>query len=109
MPHYGIEAHILQDGATTATNGSTFQMRRKEATFQAVGSTGSGAGAAVINIEFSNDGTNWITGGTISLTLSTTAVDDGFASDAAWKYVRSDVDSISGTGASVTVTMGYER
>lgn len=75
-------------------------------TFQAVGSTSSGAGAADVRIEVSNDGVNYIEAGAITLTLSTSASSDGFASDAAWRYVRARVDSISGTGAAVTVWMG---
>jgi hypothetical protein len=75
-------------------------------TFQATGLTGSGAGSTSVDIEVSNDGVTYIVMGTISLTLSTTETTDGFASDATWRYVRANIKSISGTGASVTVTMG---
>lgn len=81
-------------------------------TFQAAGTTTAGAGAATIKIQGSNvvsptgDG-DWVDLGTITLTLSTTRSGDGFASDAAWLAVRSNVTAISGTGAAVTVTMGY--
>lgn len=78
----------------------------KAATFQASGATTESTGAASVNIEVSNDGVTWLTLGTITLTLGTTATGDGFASTAPWAFVRANVASISGTGASVTVTMG---
>ena len=62
-------------------------------------------GAATIKIQVSNDGANWLDLGTITLTLGTVATADGFASYAAWAYVRANVTVISGTNASVTVTM----
>lgn len=75
-------------------------------TFQANGTTSSGTGSATITVEVSVDKVNWITMGTITLTLATTASSDGFASDAAWPYVRGNVTAISGTGASVNLWMG---
>lgn len=72
-------------------------------TFQASGTTTSGAGAATIVIQVSNDNSNWITAGTITLTLGTSATTDGFALSANWKHVRANLTAISGTGAAVTV------
>ena len=80
-------------------------------TFQAHGATTDGAGAAVIAIQANNisaDAANalWVTLGTISLTLSTTQATDGFSVNASWDFVRANVTSISGTGASVSDYMG---
>jgi len=60
--------------------------------------------AATVDIEVSNDKSQWIKMGTI--TLSGAEDTDGFASSASWKYVRANVTSISGASADVTVTMG---
>ncbi len=79
---------------------------RDGTTFQASGTTTAGAGTAVVAIEVSNDNANWITLGTITLTLGTSATSDGFAALAAWGFVRANVTTLTGTGASVTVTMG---
>lgn len=76
-------------------------------TFQAVGTTSSGAGACTVALDGSNDGVNWINFGSISLTLSTTAATDGGVFSAPWFNVRAYVSAISGTGASVSVYMGY--
>lgn len=73
--------------------------------FQLVGTTTSGAGSATVAVEVSLDGVNFMTQGTITITLGTTAATDGFASDAPWRYVRGNVTAISGTGARVTLTM----
>ncbi len=75
-------------------------------TFQAAGTTSAGAGAATVVISGSNDGVNFITIGTITLVLATSSSSDGFASDAAWKYVNANVTAISGTNATVTVYLG---
>ncbi len=76
--------------------------------FQAYGSTTVGTGASVIEIYGSLYGTAgpWVLLGTISLTLGTAVVADGFASDAPWPFIAVKVVSISGTGAAVTVGLG---
>jgi len=75
-------------------------------TFQAI-VTGTGAVTATVNIEVSNDGTNWVATPMGTITLSgTTSASDGFTSAAPWKWVRANVTAISGTGATVVVKMG---
>lgn len=102
-----IRPITILSGATATGAGSAFgPFENDTATFQASGATSSGAGAATVKIQVSNDGTNWIDIGEISLTLATTASSDGFAAYAPWAYVRANITAISGTGASVTVTIG---
>jgi hypothetical protein len=74
-------------------------------TFQAV-VDGTGAVTATVVIQVSNDGTNYLTLGTITLSGITTST-DGFASSAAWEHVRASLSAISGTSATVNVTMGF--
>lgn len=74
--------------------------------FQATGFVSASTGAAVVLIQVSNDGTNFFDLGTMSLTLGTTVTTCGFTSEAPYRYVRANVDSISGTDAEVTITMG---
>ena len=99
--------NLLDNSITTDTGTSIFK-DSPFATFQAYGTTSSGAGAAVILIQASNvDVTaNFITIGTISLTLGTASTSDGFTTTAPWKFVRAKVSSISGTNATVSVAMG---
>lgn len=73
-------------------------------TFQAAGTVSTSTGAAIVKIQVSNDGSNWIDLGTITLTLGTSATSDGIASYAAWAYVRANVSTLTGTNATVTVT-----
>lgn len=75
-------------------------------TFQAKGSTSASTGAASVAVQVSNDGENWLTLGTITLSLSVTESSDGFASDAPWDFVRGNITSISGTDAAVSLLMG---
>lgn len=86
--------------------GASYEVRTLHRTFQASGATSAGAGAATIAIEVSNDGSNWLTYDTISLTLSTTTATAGVEMDAQWSYVRGNVTAISGTDASVSLYMG---
>ena len=96
----------LLNAATTTATGETHAGWTWARTYQATGFTTAGSGAADVIIEVSNDNSLWITMATITLTLGTTATTDGFASAAAWRYVRARVSSISGTGAQVTAWMG---
>lgn len=75
-------------------------------TFQAVGSTSAGAGSVSVAVQCSVDGTNWVTLGTITLTLSSTASSDAFTSNDRCRQVRGNVTAISGTGAAVSLFMG---
>lgn len=110
MSRENIKAHYLLDAATTQGDVSDGHQNSNngspETTYQAFGTTSSGAGTAVVDIEVSNDNKHWITGGTISLTLATTVSTDGIALSSAWKYSRANLSTLTGTGASVTVIMG---
>jgi hypothetical protein len=91
----------LLDAQTTVAAGQTTPLTGAHHTFQATVS-GTGAVTATVLIQCSNDGTNWLTLGTITLT-GTTSATDGFASAAPWAFVRANVTARTGTGAAVTV------
>ena len=106
-------ATLLLNGATTTATSFVYKPSGTVNTFQAFGATTAGAGAATIVIEVSNiedpaNGTNvdWITAGTITLTLATTRTSDGFGMVIPWRNVRARITAISGTGAAVSVSMG---
>jgi hypothetical protein len=101
-----MSAVTLLSSAIATGAGEVHQPVRSQRTFQGYGSVSASTGSATIKIQASNDGSNWLDLGTISLSLTTTASSDGFASDAPWKHVRANVTAISGTDATVTVTMG---
>ena len=105
-------AQIILNNATATGAGTAWHPRDTASiatylfhSFQAVGKTSASTGAATVVIEVSNDGTNYITLGTITLVLGTSATSDGFACSNTWEYYRANVTAISGTGASVTVYM----
>lgn len=100
------KTYNLLDSKTTTGAGTAIFKDSPLATFQVSGSVTASTGAAVVLIQFSNDNTNWITGGTVTLTLGTSTTTDGFTTNAPWKYVRANVQSISGTNASVSAVMG---
>lgn len=101
-----VQSMPIMSAATSTGAASSVKPWKKDRTFQASGTTSSGAGAASILIQVSNDNVNWDLLGTITLTLATTTSSDSFTSISAYRYVRANVSSISGTGASVDVYMG---
>lgn len=96
----------LLSGVTATGAGSVFENSAERITLQADGRTTSGSGSAAVNVEVSNNRVNWLTLGTITLTLSSTSSSDGFVAYAPWKFIRGNVTSISGTGASVSLNIG---
>jgi P pilus assembly chaperone PapD len=70
--------------------------------------TGTGAVTATVVVEVSNNGTNWITLGTLNLS-GTNVASDGIApsNSARWEFSRGNVTAISGTGAAVTLLMSH--
>ena len=98
------QAIPLFTARTTTGNGTTREAPGPGATVQAVVS-GTGAVSATVNIQVSNDGTNFLTLGTLTLS-GTTSATQGLALNAHWVYIRGNISAISGTGAAVTVTMG---
>lgn len=101
-----VATQSLLSAATSTGAGNSYEPFGKERSFQLTGSTSSGTGSATVDIEVSNDGTNFLKLATMTLNLSTTVSQSGLLSDAPWRYVRGNVTAISGTGASVTLTMG---
>ena len=94
-------------GVTGNVSGGTKYKDSPWSTFQAVLTTTAGNGTATINIQGSNDGTNWVSTalGTISLS-GATGQTDGFTTVAPWKYIRAVLTGLTGTGASCYVLMG---
>lgn len=102
-----IPTVALLTAATATGAGEAHQpLHASRRAFQLAGSTTSGIGSATAVVEVSLDGINYLTLGTMTIALSITVSTDGFTSDAPWRYVRGNVTAISGTGASVTLTMG---
>lgn len=103
---------LIADGTTTGASEAVqpdlnvVHRPGAKRTFQAKGSTSASTGSASVAVQVSNDGTNWLTLGTITLSLSTSESSDGFSSDSPWEYVRGNVLSISGTDATVSLLMG---
>lgn len=93
-------------GTTTTVTGSGMY---KDAPFSAFQATvvGTGTVTATVILDVSNDNTYWCATPLATITLSgTTSNADGFTTQAPFKYVRARITAISGTGATVYVTMG---
>ncbi len=99
--HTKILSAVTVTGAGSAY---TLPSGNRGQSYQAV-VAGTGAVTATVVVEVSNDGTNWDTLGTI--TLSGTTIDsDSFGNVVQWCFVRGNVTAISGTGAAVTLSVG---
>lgn len=101
----------LLEAVTTTASGGAVKPNTPYRAFQAYGATTAGSGAATIVIEVTNiesptADADWITAGTITLTLGTTRTTDGFVMFASWRNVRARVTAISGTNATVSAYLG---
>ena len=67
--------------------------------------TGTGALTATVVIQVGNIADSWLDLGTLSLSGTTTAT-QGLALDAHWVYIRANITTLTGTGATVNVVMG---
>lgn len=103
-----VRVRELLDGVLVTGAGESAETVGSKRTVQLIGSTSAGAGAASVTVQTSNDNTNWTTVDTLTLTLGTVVTSDVYTSDLPWKYIRGNVGSISGTGASVTLYLGEE-
>lgn len=107
MKRQSDEVYLLKDETATGA-GTPHRPWGAKRSFLVFGQTTSGSGAAQVQIEFSNSRSGpFVTGIIFNLTLSDSSVEaDGETTDAPWVYARANVISISGTGASLSVTMG---
>jgi len=101
-----VDTSILLKHASHVMIGVSHEPIGTKRSFQASGRVESDSGSATVTIDFSNDSQSWMTGGTITLDLSTESISDGFISDASWRYVRASITQISGDQPSVDVVMG---
>lgn len=93
-------------GVTSTGDGAAVQLPAGVKSWQAQ-VTGTGAVSATVEIQFSNDGTNWMNHPDYTITLSGTNSDlDAFTEADAYLYHRVSVTAISGTDAAVAVTVG---
>lgn len=101
-----VEGAVVQwstgaESATTNISTRPIRLWGGKNSFQ-VNIAGTGTVSVTATPQFSNDATNWISG--TGLSLSGTGSDtDGLTLDAAWKYARITLSSITGTGATVQV------
>lgn len=103
-----IRNQVLFSGRTTTGNSEHVNIPHAGVkTFQATGAVSASTGAATILIQGSNVDsavdTDWVLLCTITLSLTTTSVGDGCATNADWRYQRARVSAISGTNAAVNV------
>jgi hypothetical protein len=104
-----IQSHQLKwstGSAEATTNVSTVPVNLwgGKNSFQVI-LTGTGSVSVTATLQVSNDASNWIDA--TALSLSGTGGDvDGATLDAAWKWARITLASITGTAATVTVYHG---
>lgn len=108
MSNIAVVKDTLGTAVTTAIAKAAVSGRSGYKTYSAWGTTSAGAGSATILIQGSNScGAAWVLIGTITLTLATTASEDGFTSADTYEMVRMNVTAISGTGASVNGAVSH--
>ncbi len=94
---------LLLDAATEAAVGGATASACSKRSIQAVLS-GSGSVDAVVEVQGSNDGVNYETLATISLS-GTDSDHDACVLDSPWEWIQAELTSINGTDAVCTVSM----
>ncbi len=92
---------ILLDTLTTLAGPSTASNTPKR-TVQATVTASSGAATATVLIAGSNNGVDWLTLATITLSGSSSD-SDGVALESPWKRIRAECTAITGTDARLIV------
>lgn len=98
---------VMLNAINSISNGTAYQFPRGAKSFSFLLS-GTGAVTATVEIQVSNDNTNWLSHASYTVALSGTNVDfDGFMDADTWKYHRAAIVALTGTAAAVTVTASY--
>lgn len=100
VPAMSGKTNILLNAVSSVAAGSSVSSTAINRSFQAT-LNGASAVSATVLAEGSNNGTNWLTIATYSLTLA--APSSGSAFVAPYKYIRGNLTAISGTGETVTL------
>lgn len=103
-----MPSKFLLNNALAPVAGASATERNTESGLRTIQATVAGTGAvtATVLIEFSNDGSSWLLGATMTLS-GTTQASDGFAVTASWLYCRANLTAVSGTGSAVNVIMAW--
>jgi len=104
----GHVMNMVPPAGVTATGTTDWVPKGSPDTAVQVTVTGTGAVSATVNVECSNDGVSALAtpAGTITL-AGTGSASDGFVTqNASWKFIRLNVTALSGTGATITATLG---
>lgn len=107
-PNLELAASITVANAITATGAvaGVATIQKGVRTWVLRGTTSSGTGTATVLVQGTLDGTDWVTIGTMTLTLGTTATMDSFTDQSSFVQFRANVTALTGTGASVTLKVG---
>ena len=98
----GIESYVMHNAVVAANQGDSGQFPLPaQKTFTGF-VVGTGAVTATFTIKGSNNGVDWKTLATLTLTGTTRAA-DGAAVNEAWKYTMATLSNVTGTGAAATL------
>lgn len=103
MPATRLKPVTMLNAVSATTTGSAVSFNNRGVSFQATGILAASTGTAVINIMVSNNNSNWMTLGSITLSLTTSAISDGFDSAAGFAYYRADIHTINAAGSTLNV------
>ena len=101
-----IKSAEMLSGVLVTGPGDKFEMSRNKKVFQLTGFVSTSTGAATVEVQGSLDASNWEVLDTLTLTLGTAVTSDSGVDNDAWKFIRGEVTTISGTDAEVTLHMG---
>lgn len=99
---------LLERASTAATGNAEVIQGQGPFTIEASGLTTAGAGTADVDVLVSNQKTGpWAVAGNFNMVLSTVISVGTLPVVANWPYAQARVNSITGTGAEVTISIGW--
>jgi len=94
---------VLLQGVTSVSVGTAYGCEQITTASIQASITGTGVLSSTVLIQISNDNIGWVTMATLG--LSDTTPSEAFINNLPFSYIRASVSSISGTNATVSVTM----
>lgn len=107
QPQQYANSFQLLSGVTTVSTGAAVRAPSANKTYQINSSVTATTGTTTVNVQGSNDGLGWDNIATLTVTSSVSGASTSTSSTDRYVMLRGQVTVLSGTGPTVSLTVGY--